>query len=70
MCSTHTEREEFYMNDWKATGQKLGGLGRSKVFGLWLTGELASVKIGARRFSTDRQISAYIDQLESAAGAA
>ncbi|MDO3202125.1 hypothetical protein [Mycobacteroides abscessus] len=55
------------MNDWRATGQKLGRLGRSKVFELWLTGELASVKIGARRFSTDRQINEFIAKLEGAA---
>lgn len=55
------------MNDWKATGQKLGGIGRTLVFGLWHSGELGSVKIGHRRFSTDKQISDYIAKLEGAA---
>ena len=54
------------MNDWKATGLKLGGISRSYVFELWSTGELGSVKIGRRRFSTDAQISSYITSLESA----
>lgn len=55
------------MNDHKATGVKLGGIGRTVVFRLWRTGELGSVKIGGRRFSTDKQISDYIARLESAA---
>lgn len=52
-------------NDWSATGEKLGGLCRSFVFSLWASGELASVKIGRRRFSTDRQIAEYLARLES-----
>ncbi|SBS77826.1 conserved hypothetical protein [uncultured Mycobacterium sp.] len=55
------------MNDWKATADKLGGVGRSTVFGLWASGELPSVRIGKRRFSTDRQIEDYISRLEGAA---
>ena len=55
------------MNDHKATGEKLGGVGRTVVFRLWKSGELGSVKIGGRRFSTDRQIEDYIAKLESAA---
>ncbi|WP_186446973.1 hypothetical protein [Mycolicibacterium porcinum] len=55
------------MNDHKATGEKLGGVGRTVVFRLWKTGELGSVKIGHRRFSTDRQINEYIAKLENAA---
>lgn len=55
------------MNDWQATGQRLGGLGRSTVFGLWHSGELGSVKIGRLRFSTDRQICDYIARLEAQA---
>ncbi|MCV7316312.1 hypothetical protein H7J77_12275 [Mycolicibacillus parakoreensis] len=54
------------MNDWKATGEKLGGVGRSTVFELWGSGELASVTIGRRRFSTDTQIAAYVQSLERA----
>lgn len=52
------------VNDYKATGGKLGGVGRTVVFRLWKTGELGSVKIGGRRFSTDRQIEDYIKRLE------
>lgn len=55
------------MNDWKATAAKLGGVGRSMVFALWASGELPSVKIGKRRFSTDKQIADYISRLEGAA---
>lgn len=55
------------MNDHRATGEKLGGIGRTVVFRLWKTGELGSVKIGGRRFSTDRQINDYIAKLEGAA---
>ncbi|SLL18552.1 hypothetical protein [Mycobacteroides abscessus] len=55
------------MNDHRATGAKLGGIGRTAVFRLWKTGELGSVKIGHRRFSTDKQIGDYITKLESAA---
>lgn len=43
------------------------GVKRTKVFGLWRSGELASIKIGRRRFSTDRQIAEYIGRLEAAA---
>lgn len=58
-------------NDYRQVGQRLG-VGRSAVFGLWASGELASVTIGRRRFSTDRQIDAYLSRLESesAGGAA
>lgn len=55
------------MNDWKATADKLGGVGRSTVFELWKDGELKSVTIGRRRFSTDSQIEEYIRALESVA---
>ena len=55
------------MNDWEATASKLGGISRSLVFQLWRTGDLASVKVGKRRFSTDKQISEYISRLEGAA---
>ncbi|WP_460358979.1 hypothetical protein [Mycobacterium sp. ZZG] len=55
------------MNDWEAVGLKLGGISRSLVFRLWRSGELASVKVGKLRFSTDRQIEEYISKLEGAA---
>lgn len=54
-------------NDCTATGAKLG-IGRSKVFELWKSGELKSVNIGRRRFSTDHQIAQFLARLESAAG--
>ena len=55
------------MNDWKATAEKLGGVGRSTVFKLWTSGELPSVRIGKLRFSTDKQLADYIARLEGAA---
>lgn len=54
------------MNDWRAVAAKLS-VGRSKVFQLWQSGELASVRIGKRRMSTDRQITEFISRLEGAA---
>ena len=56
------------VNDWQATGGRLGGISRSTVFGLWASGELGSVKIGKRRFSTDKQIADYIQHLERQTG--
>ncbi len=55
------------LNDWPATAAKLGGVGRSTVFQLWESGQLGSVKLGRRRFSTDNQIQAYIGKLETQA---
>lgn len=55
------------MNDWQATSDKLGGISRTLVFQLWASGALASVKVGRRRFSTDKQICDYIAKLENAA---
>lgn len=58
------------MNNWEATAIKLGGVKRSTVFALWGSGELGSVTIGKRRFSTDGQIEHYIQKLEIAGEAA
>ncbi len=55
------------MNDWEATAAKLGGVSRTLVFQLWASGQLGSVTIGRRRFSTDKQINEYIAKLEGAA---
>lgn len=55
------------MNDWEAVSLKLGGICRTTVFQLWASGQLASCKIGRRRFSTDRQIADYISRLEGVA---
>lgn len=52
------------MNDWETTADKLGKISRSFVFRLWASGELGSVRIGKRRFSTDAQIADYIQRLE------
>jgi hypothetical protein len=52
------------MHGWEGVADKLGGVGRSTVFGLWASGELGSVTIGRRRFSTDAQIDRYINKLE------
>lgn len=57
------------MNNWEGCVAKLG-VGRSTVFALWRTGELGSVTIGKRRFSTDGQIAHYIHKLEIAGEAA
>lgn len=63
-------RKATSVNDWKATAAQLGGVSRSTVFGLWYTGGLGSVRIGRRRFSTDRQIADYIERLEKGGDAA
>lgn len=55
------------LNGWESTAHQLGGISRSSIFKLWDTGQLASVKVLGRRFSTDRQIAEYIAKLESAA---
>lgn len=57
------------LNNWEATGVKLGGVRRSKVFELWASRELESVTLGSRRFSSDAQIANYIHNLELAARA-
>ncbi len=56
-------------NDHREVGARLG-IGRSAVFSLWASGELGSVTIGRRRFSTDRQLDEYLSRLEQAAGGA
>lgn len=53
-------------NDFREVGARLR-IGRSVVFKLWASGELGSVTIGRRRFSTDRQIDEYLARLEQAA---
>lgn len=55
------------MNDCPAVQRALGGVSRSTVRRLWRSGQLKSVQIGSRRFSTDAQIDAYISQLEAVA---
>ena len=56
-----------WLNDWRATGAKLGGIGRTLVFELWKDGALGSVTIKSRRFSTDEQIAEYIAGLKRSA---
>lgn len=56
------------VHGWQGISRRLGGVCRSKVFELWGTGELGSITIGRRRFSTDGQIEEYIARrLEAAA---
>ncbi|WP_172398855.1 hypothetical protein [Gordonia sp. i37] len=55
------------MHDWKRVSELLGGISRSTIFNLWASGELGSVTIGSRRFSTDKQIAEYIERLEAGA---
>ena len=56
-----------WLNDWRATSAKLGGLSRAKVFALWASGNLGSVMIGSRRFSKDSQIAEFIAGLKRSA---
>ncbi|GFG98127.1 hypothetical protein [Mycobacterium timonense] len=53
-------------NNHAAVGARLG-VSRTVVFALWASGELSSVTIGRRRFSTDRQIDDYLSRLEHSA---
>ncbi|WP_182871591.1 hypothetical protein [Mycobacteroides abscessus] len=55
------------MHDWKALAAKLGNVSRTTIFMLWNSGELGSVKVGRRRFSTERQLAEYIAKLEARA---
>jgi len=52
-------------NNCVETARKLG-VGRTTVFSLWKSGELGSVMIRSRRFSTDNQIAQYLARLEEA----
>lgn len=53
--------------DQKATRERLGGIGHTKLYELWGSGELGSVYVGKRRFSSDAQIADYIRNREQAA---
>lgn len=55
------------LNNIEQTGDKLGGLGRTRVFDLIRTEQLASVKIGRRRFVPDSAIERYITRLKASA---
>lgn len=55
------------LNNIEQTGEKLGGLGRTRVFDLIRTGQLASVKIGRRRMVPDSAIEHYVDGLKTSA---
>ena len=61
------EKANRKLHGWQEVAHQLGGICRSKVFELWESGQLGSVKLGKLRFSTDRQIAEYIAKLESAA---
>lgn len=56
-----------WLNNWRSTAAKLGGISRAQVFKLWASGDLASVVIGTRRFSTDEQIADFIAALQTVA---
>ncbi|MFV8173747.1 hypothetical protein [Mycolicibacterium peregrinum] len=49
-----------WLNNWRSTAAKLGGISRTTVFELWASGALGSVTLGTRRFSTDEQITSFI----------
>lgn len=53
------------LHDQKATRDRLGGIGLTKLYELWGTGELGSVYIGKRRYSSEAQIEDFIQRLES-----
>nr|WP_147376156.1 helix-turn-helix domain-containing protein [Mycobacteroides abscessus] len=55
------------MHDCPAVQRALGDISRSTVRRLWRSGQLKSVQIGSRRFSTSGQIAEYIARLESVA---
>ena len=59
-----TPQIQTLLYDHVTVGDQLS-VSRSTVFALWKSGELASVKIGRRRFSTDRQIAQFITRLEA-----
>lgn len=51
----------------EGTQQRLGNLGRTRVFDLIRTGQLESVKIGRRRFVPESAIHRYIESLKATA---
>jgi excisionase family DNA binding protein len=55
------------LNNIGNTQEKLGGLGRTRVFDLIRTGQLKSVKIGRRRLVPDSAIAEYIESLKATA---
>ncbi|MDO2969557.1 hypothetical protein [Mycobacteroides abscessus] len=55
------------VHDCTAVQRALGDISRSTVRRLWRTGQLKSVQIGSRRFSTSGQLADYIAQLEKVA---
>ena len=54
------------LNNIEQASEKLGGLGRTRLFELLRTGELRSVKIGRRRMIPDSSIAQNIDGLKAA----
>ncbi len=49
----------------KAIRLRLGGIGLTKLYELWGSGELGSCYIGSRRYSSEAQIEDFIQRLES-----
>ena len=62
-----TENVNRQLYGWQEVAHQLGGVGRSTVFKLWATNQLASCKVGRLRFSTAAQIAEYVARLEGAA---
>lgn len=54
------------LNDENGTREKLGNVGRTKLYELTATGAIRSVKIGRRRFWPDDAIADFIEALSSA----
>lgn len=50
------------LRDIEATRDRLGGIGRTTLFELIRTKELASVKVGRRRMIPQSQIDRYIER--------
>jgi excisionase family DNA binding protein len=56
------------LHDLQGTGRRLGGIGRTTVYGLIGAGELKAIKIGRRTLVPESEIRAYIDRSLAAVG--
>jgi predicted DNA-binding transcriptional regulator AlpA len=52
------------LNDEKETRDRVGGIGRTKLWQLDKKGELRGVSIGRRRFWPDSEIDRFLDSLK------
>ena len=55
------------LNDEHQTRAQLGGLGRTKLYELTATGEIARVQIGRRRFWPQTAIDEFVESLTASA---